>query len=315
MTLEGLTWKPRWTSQFGCLQGCAEYLGLEMEPAWLFGAGGQAFALNIHREVLCPSGPTAWRTEGMHGLPANLGLARECIFSHRGSDDFATASARVWEAARSALKRELPCYAWELKVPEYYVITGVTDQGYLFAGPSAEPGEVKPWAELGQSEIGVIEFCSVRRGEPVSTRRTVRDALAFALRLAAPDNPYVFEGYAAGPAAYSVWREALERGADAHGAAYNAQVWAECRGFVPRFLRLAGQALTASQSGFERAAGFYAVVAGELARMAELFPFEGDREAHVADAPRVRQAGEHLEEAREAETRGLEVLARLVESL
>ena len=65
----------------------------------------------------------------------------------------------------------------------------------------------------------------------------------------------------------------------------------------------------------ELAAGFYAVVAGELARVAELFPFEGDREARVADAARIRKAGDHLEEVREAETRGLEALAGLVESL
>jgi hypothetical protein len=135
-----------------------------MDPAWLFGAGGQAFALSISRETLCPSGPTAWWTEGLHGLLANLGLARECIFSHRGSDDFATASAQVWEAAQSALEQDFPCYAWELKLPEYSVLTGVTEEGYLFSGPLAEPGEVKPWEELGQSEIGVVEFCSVWRG-------------------------------------------------------------------------------------------------------------------------------------------------------
>ncbi len=146
-----------------------------MDPAWLFGAGGQAFALNISRETLCPSGPTAWWTEGLHGLLANLGLARECIFSHHGSDDFATASA---------------------------------------------------------------------------------------------------------------------------------QVWAECRGFAPRFLRTAGSALPESRAGLELAAGFYAVVAGELARVAELFPFEGDRVARVADAERIREAGDHLE-----------ALAGLVESL
>ena len=54
--LDGLKWKPKWTTHLGCLKGCLEYLGVEMSDAWLFGGTGHAFVMNVHEQV-CPSGP------------------------------------------------------------------------------------------------------------------------------------------------------------------------------------------------------------------------------------------------------------------
>ena len=49
--LEGLIWKPFWTTHLGCIKGCLNYLGLNVSDGWLFGATGHAFVINIH-EVL-----------------------------------------------------------------------------------------------------------------------------------------------------------------------------------------------------------------------------------------------------------------------
>ncbi|MCD4657400.1 MAG: hypothetical protein K8S87_07625 [Planctomycetes bacterium] len=49
--LEGLIWKPFWTTHIGCIKGCLNYLGLNISDGWLFGATGHAFVINIH-EVL-----------------------------------------------------------------------------------------------------------------------------------------------------------------------------------------------------------------------------------------------------------------------
>jgi len=84
--LENLRWKPMWVSHLGCISGCLQYLNLDVSDAWLFGATGHAFVINIH-EVVCPSGPTAWRTEMLFKLGSNIGYAIE---GRRKSEDDVT---------------------------------------------------------------------------------------------------------------------------------------------------------------------------------------------------------------------------------
>ncbi len=45
--LENLRWKNRWTSHLGCIKGCLDYLNLDVTDAWLFGATGHAFIINV----------------------------------------------------------------------------------------------------------------------------------------------------------------------------------------------------------------------------------------------------------------------------
>jgi AraC family transcriptional regulator len=45
--LENLRWSNRWTSHLGCIKGCLNYLSLDVSDAWLFGATGHAFIINI----------------------------------------------------------------------------------------------------------------------------------------------------------------------------------------------------------------------------------------------------------------------------
>ena len=65
--IESLKWSPAWTTTVGCLRGCADVLGIDVSDAWLSGATGHAFVMNIH-DVLCPSGPKPWQTLGDTGI-------------------------------------------------------------------------------------------------------------------------------------------------------------------------------------------------------------------------------------------------------
>ena len=179
--LEGLRWKPRWVSHLGCIKGCLEYLDQEVSDAWLFGATGHAFVINVH-EAVCPSGPTAWHTEVMGKLGSNAGYLRDVTFAVRDSDDFAEKQKAAWEQTRQAIDEGLPCYGWELQIPEFYVIYGYDDVGYHYRGPGCEEGKgPKAWQELGDTEIGCLEAYVVRPGQGSGDARTVRDALGFAL--------------------------------------------------------------------------------------------------------------------------------------
>jgi len=123
---------------------------------------------------------------------------------------------------------------------------------------------------------------------------------------------WVFPKYRAGVAGFDKWIKALE-GGTAHGlgAAYNAAVWHECREFAVEFLREAKERLGEPAGPFDEAIGQYEVVAAELKKVAELFPFVEREEGHVKDKGRCAAAAAALLAAREAEEKGLAALEQI----
>ncbi|MFH1741861.1 MAG: hypothetical protein ABIH23_22890 [bacterium] len=315
--LENLRWKPMWTSHLGCLKGCLDYLKIDVSEAWLFGATGHAFILNIH-EVVCPSGPTAWRTEKLRELAGNIGCEIDRVCGHKSQTDFAQKQELAWEKAREAIDAGLPCYGWGLEIPEYYVVYGYDDLGYYYSGPSCDTGKgLRPWQELGDTEIGVVEMCVVKPGEPATDNQTVKEALEFVLEHATSPKQWIFPKYKAGLAGYDLWIHALEAGkAHGMGMAYNAAVWSECRRFGCSFLCEAIKRLSKDlRPLFGQAMQHYDAVTDILEYIADAFPFEGRDLNRDQDADLRRTAAEYLTDARNAEAAGLEVLERIVTEL
>jgi hypothetical protein len=316
--LENLGWSPHWVSHLGCIKGCLDYLGLDISNAWLFGGTGHAFVINLHEEV-CPSGPTAWKTEMLFKLGRNLGYDTDGVFGFKGNDDFAVLQRSAWEHAREKIDQGVPCYGWELEIPEFYVVYGYDDGGYYFSGPGCDEGKgPKPWQELGDTGIGVVEMYSVSPGRAANDCQTVREALAFALEHAANPGKWIFDGYRAGLAGYDNWIAAVEGGtASAFGMAYNAAVWAECRGYAVQFLREAQERMGSKVGSLlNGAVRHYGQVSESLSEVAELYPFSPE----IADDPiraddRNAPAVGALRRARETEAAGLQVLASIVEAL
>jgi hypothetical protein len=314
--LENLRWKPRWVSHLGCVAGCLDYLGMDVSDAWLFGATGHAFILNIHN-VVCPSGPTAWNTEMLKKLGANVGYETRGLIASRGDADFDEKRQLIWENTKLAIDNGLPTYGWELAIPEYYVVCGYDDVGYYYSGPLEEGvAGPKPWRELGESDIGVLEMYSIIKGEAADDRATIRDALAFALAFAEGPDKWVWPEYEAGIAGFDKWIKALEDGT-AHdlGAAYNAAVWHECRELAVGFLKEAQERLGEPAAAFDEAIGQYEAVAENLKKVAELFPFVGREEGHVKDRNRCAEAATALRAARDAEAAGLAALTAIRDGL
>ena len=315
--IKELRWRPRWVSHLGCLKGCLEYLGLDISDAWLYGATGHAFVINIH-EVVCTSGPTAWMTEMLFRLAPNIGYAVRGVFGHKGQDDFGAKQRRAWELVRRAIDEGLPCYGWELEMPEFYVIKGYDDVGYYYSGPGCDDGKgAKAWQEVGDSEIGVLEMYSVSPHEAADEISTVKAALSFALQHAKSPEKWIYPKYKAGLAGYDAWIRALQtETAEGFGVAYNAAVWSECRGFAVAFLQEAQERMGGQHGAlFDEARGHYQVVAQELATVAQTFPFQGRQPEHIADATRRETAIEWLQAARSAEEAGLLALKKIVDAL
>jgi len=316
-TIENLRWKCMWTSHLGCVKGCLEHLGVDMSDARLFGLTGHAFIINVHERV-CASGPTAWNTEMLPRLGKNAGYAEEVITAVKADRDFEKKQELAWNTVKAALDSGVPCYGWELFIPEFYVIYGYDDRGYFFSGPQCDEGKgPKPWREVGDTQIGCLEMYTVKRCDPAEVKTAVKEALGFAVEHAHNPKKWIYPGYRAGLEGYDNWIRALGNAtADGWGTAYNAEVWGECRSFAHSFLREAAEKFGGQVvAHFYKAAGHYKAVAENLKRVADTFPFFTMKPEYMEDEKRRRTAVDALQAARKAEAAGLELLERLVKEL
>jgi len=317
-TLDSLRWVPRWASHVGCIKGCLDYLGIEVSDAWLFGATGHAFAINISNG-LCPSGPTDWNTDRFLELGRNVGYGIQSIdeWCPKKGDSLAETQLEAWDYVRNCIDEGTPCYGWELDIPEYYVIYGYDEDGYYVSGPGCDEGAGPiPWQRLGTSEIGVVLVVGVRPAAPADARQAVRDALTYALELG--HNRRKWTDRAGGLAGYDLWIETMEAGkADRFGLGYNAAVWAESRRFAVEFLQEARERLdNGLHPLFDRAIASYETVARQLKAVSDAYPFRDvDKDGRVEVDAHAMTAIEALKQARTAEATGLDVLAELVAKL
>ena len=129
------------TTLMGVVRGVMDFFGRDMSTAWLYGATGHAFAVNVHEE-LCPSGPYCWNQEPFDRLLGHLGLTRTDLgFYHPGSPD--EERAKVDAAVCAHLDNGLPC---SLANMENQLILGYDETGFLTAQPW--PGKDFPQAHL-----------------------------------------------------------------------------------------------------------------------------------------------------------------------
>jgi len=310
--LKNLKWKPTWVTHLGCLKSCAEYLGLKISDGWLFGGTGHAFILNIHK-VVCPSSPTAWKSSVIFKLSRNLGIIVKGVYSYKTRENFREKQKEAFKLVRESIDKGLPCYGWELDIPEYYVIYGYDDTGYYYTGVSKGH---KNWWELGLSEIGVLEVHCVKLGSPANDLKIIKDALLFAIEFTKPNSKWIYKDYYSGLKGYEVWIKALKEGKyDKWGAAYNAAVWCECREKAVEFLREARERLSESINVlelFREAEKYYRIVAENLKQVSKIFPFPPRKSIEKNE---ILKAVKYLEKARDSEGEALKILEEILEYL
>jgi hypothetical protein len=322
-SLDGYNFKSLWTTHIGCIKGAVDYLDLGISLPWIFGGTGHAFVMNIHEE-LCPSGPTAWRFQMLFELAPNLGYKTDGLVAFRnekGSVEWEDAPEAAWDHIRKSIDANIPVYAWEMKIPEFYCVHGYDDVGYYYNGCLAEDGEgPKPWGELGQTQIGYIEVCSVHPVKPAPPEKAVKVAFEKVLWFAKNPEGFVFPKYASGLKAYDYWMKFLDGTVEyqeghAHGIGYNAEVWTECRRFAVDFLYEAKDKVGQHADLFDEAIGHYTEVRENLNCIAGIYPFHACQLSYLLDADKRKWATKHLQLARDAEEKGLNTLAKMAEAL
>jgi len=299
----------------GCLKSCVDYLGLDISDGWLYGGTGQAFILNLSPD-LCPSGPTAWKTETLFKLGRNLGYTFEGIFGHKSMPDFKEKQRKAYELVIKSIDAGFPCYGWELAVAEFYLINGYDDTGYIYKELMGPLNNSKKWDTHGETGIGIIEIYSVRPGETAKVSKIVKDSLMFTLEHD-ETRKYLLPNYESGIQGYETWIKGLkEKTATTGGLSYNSAVWSECRKYAVDFLVEAAEKLE-NRSLFEKAIEYYGVVSENLNKLVELYPFNvpPDYETQISDEEKAETAIMYVEKAMNAEKRGLIELGKICKAL
>jgi hypothetical protein len=237
MKLDTLRQSPFNCTYMGALRGACDHYGIGVTDAFLYGASGHAFVMNIHR-LLCPSGPYCFNRDPINRLLENLGLrTTELGFYHSGSttEERVAVDARI----RDALDRGAACYLVNM---EFQLITGYDETGFLTAQPW--PGMDFPqahmtfgsWAELGD-EVH-MDFDILDRCQAAPRPEAVRAGLGYAVDLWRNPRAHTSQDYGIGGEAYSNWISAIHAGhGSSHGNWWNGTVWAECRTQAAAFFR------------------------------------------------------------------------------
>jgi hypothetical protein len=316
--LKKLKWKPRWVSHLGAVEASLKFLKKKVSTAWIYGGSGHAFIINIAKD-LCPSGPTAWRTMMLSELAPNLGYRVDGVFSPKANPEFPKQQEKAWNHVKECLDKGIPCYGWELEVPEFYIINGYDDVGYHYSGPGCEDGKgPRPWRELGNTGTKILEVYSVHPIETTNPVKAMRAVFEKTLYHASNPKDIIFPNYRSGLQAYDWWKSAIEEGtALLFGHSYNAVVWHECRKFAAEFLKEGRKYVTGTtKDTLDEARKHYEVVASNLESITKEYPFTKDLENKpIGTDERTKKTVESLKKAREAESIGLSLLKDLIKDL
>ncbi len=304
----------------------AKHLNLDHSPAWVYGATGFAFAINMPTVKVCPSGPTAWRHEQTDSLATNIGLDITRFFAQRKQDGFKQKQEEMFELTRQAIDANQLVIGWEMVHPDWYPVVGYDDQGhYLFIDHEEKLKSVHH-GRIGEMDLPIAMTLAAKPCKQADDRKTVRDVLHFALACAG-NGAGLSDGrteWVSGLPAYQVWIALLESDnpePDGLGQHYNAMCWAECRAYTVPFLEEAKKRLSDAKLNptFDRAIKHYQRVANHMMKLYELSPF--DWSDHQAATRRFKDPAtrakwvEQLRAAHEAERAGLQALAEIAKSL
>ncbi len=274
VVLPGLTYYPGTPSLVSCIKSSLNYLGIHLSLGWI--SAPYAFMLNINSEVSF-KGPEYWNDDGCFDeLVRNCGGIIENYSGWKGNADIAKKRTEAWNLIRDSINKGLPCYAWEMEKPLYYLIAGYDGTGYYYIDPDSQKIKgPKPFDELGESEWGILEIHIIRPGSISDTLKTLKDIFEYAVNVGNPDIYRPNPGYTMGTNAYSIWWEALSGGtADFYGVAYNASFWAKCKSLAALFLLEGKLRIGMMEDLFDRAISYYENAAKCLTRLSHLFPLD-----------------------------------------
>lgn len=311
--LPGLQYYPGTPSLVSCIKSSLNYIGIHVSLGWI--CAPYAFMLNINERVSF-MGPDFWNDNGCFDeLVRNCGGIIENYSGSKDDIDIGNKRLEAFGKIRGAIGKSLPCYAWEMDKPQYYLIAGYDETGYYYIDPdSRNVSGPKPYETLGESEWGILEIHIIRPGSISDTLKTLKDIFEYALSVGSSNIRRPNPGYTMGVDAYRVWWEAVLSGnADPYGMAYNASFWAKCKSLAAAFLTEGKLRIGMMENLFDEAIMHYENAGRLLHQLSLQYPMGGSNIDIGTDQK--ESAACLLKSAQKAEMNGLAVIEKILHEI
>lgn len=311
-------WGKTWTTAAAAIHGALTYTDKkQLSLIDVMGLTGHAFRINIDPLKVDVSGPTSF--PGGYMIRRNLcNLGFTCSLADPAVPVTPDKLERVITLIQQSIDRGFPAIGWDLFIPEFGLIYGYDDEKQCFYAKDVSKDGTLSYATYGQAKF-VLFAVTIGESLPQTKSESLRLALDVILDHArGREWQHIFKDkYIPGLAAYDAWIQVFaERKADEVGNAYNTAVVADARRFAARFLRELPTKWGAD-TGLDRnvrklaeeAAAHFEDTAASLWILHEMFPFPRGGEPN--DPGEADRAIQLLKQAKEAETKGIEVLEKL----
>lgn len=228
MKVKGINVEPLCDTLMGMIKSVSDFYELNHSNPVLFGASGQAFLINIHKE-LCPSGPYVWNYDPFFKLLKNIGIDMTDHGMYTGQNS-PKEIREIEDKVKALMDKGIPCGLANL---ENQMILGYDEKGFDLSQPWGDEfpvGRVTygTWDEFKDDKFAC--FYSFNTTSKADIKQMFIDSLKYAIDLSDNFKDHSKDGYTAGIAAYDTFIDAVENGhGSSHGNWWNSMVWAECR--------------------------------------------------------------------------------------
>lgn len=315
------TWSRNTDTESIC--SMVQYTGQKgLTPIDVMGFTAHAFRIIIDREEVEVGSYSFfdWQLRHAEAL-RNLGFAVRTTGRQNHIPPTPEELETALEMIQTSLDAGIPALSWDLFIPEWGLIYGYDDDTRMLQCRDVRRDGELPYEKLGRGEVTELYLLTITDSKPVDRLTMLKGALKLALEHAHVQQFGEDEsaGHRNGLAAYDAWIHAFERRtANPFGNAVNTGKVCDAREFAVQFLLEWVETWKKSDEEPLRqlalqAAEQYAVVAGNLSMMRDMFPFPHGGEP--GDDATAARAISLLKEAKEAETAGVALLGRMLELL
>ncbi len=221
----------------GVVVGAAKHFDSTVSVAEFYCESGFAFALNIHSEIMCPSGPYCWNHAPVLERLKLLGLHGTYVGSDSDGDE-RERRISIEQLARKASDEAVA----SMEGLEHQLITSNDETSFNLAmpwgddAPSCLPElSYESWRNQSANAFGFYRFDPC---DDSVKRQRMLAGLECALEMYESPSAFQQDGYQFGLSAYDAWQNALDSDSyDKHGHWWNAMVWSECRNVASKYFQ------------------------------------------------------------------------------
>jgi hypothetical protein len=207
-------------SYMASLATALEYIGADVDPAYLMGASAFAFRIWIH-ELMCPSAMSVFKWSVI--LPEAIEQAGfHCVYIDRMWEDGDKEQERREQAHAEIIKRidsGIPAIAWDVAKVEWGLIIGYDNEKQSYSTLTYEgKSSSLPYTRLGKNGIDVLSVAIPAEPNERSRENVIINSLEVAVAHAEQKEWSDRPVYQNGLAAYDLWASIFDKWAILVGA-------------------------------------------------------------------------------------------------